>query len=251
MRSDHGVFGRQLRCGSPLGSGGRHPRVWPHGTVNDASLCGRTVFFICIDPVLLPPRYSHRDDFDQNSGMNGTPSDYERRAREQIHEWKNPTQGWFGETMRQIGWPVDRLGTLLKNAVDVVGLPEVINKALAGILGILTDAAAWTVSPEAICEKFRKVGHDVRQLADIFALDLEQVDRTVGWLGLQVQGRSVHGGCGCRRRRRSRTDSRHPRSRNPEPPRNRRVRHVLRIRRCVSTRTLVRDARAGSGVKPE
>ena len=120
--------------------------------------------------------------------MNGTPSDYERLAREQIHDWKNPAQGWFGETMRQIGWPVDRLGTLLKNAADVAGPPEVINKALAGILGVLTDAAAWTVSPEAICEKFRKVGHDVRQLADIFALDLEQVDRTVGWLDAKYKG---------------------------------------------------------------
>ena len=90
--------------------------------------------------------------------------------------------------MRQIGWPVDRLGTLLKNAADVAGPPEVINKALAGILGVLTDAAAWTVSPEAICEKFRKVGHDVRQLADIFALDLEQVDRTVGWLDAKYKG---------------------------------------------------------------
>ena len=120
--------------------------------------------------------------------MNGTPSDYERRAREQIHEWKNPAQGWLGETMRQIGWPVDRLGTLLKNAADVADLPEVIHKALAGIVDLLADAAAWTVSPEAICEEFRKGGHDVRQHADIFALDLEQVDRTVGWLDARYPG---------------------------------------------------------------
>ena len=154
--------------------------------VHDASLRGRTAFFNPHRPG--PPRSSHRDDFDQDSGMNGTPSDYERRAREQIHDWKNPAQGWFGQTMRQIGWPVDRLGTLLKNTADVAGLPDVINKALAGILGVLADATAWTVSPEAICGEFRKVGHDVRQRADLFALDLEQVDRAVGLLDAKYKG---------------------------------------------------------------
>lgn len=120
--------------------------------------------------------------------MSRTPSDYERRAREQIHEWKDPRQGWFGQTMRQIGWPVDRLGTLLKSAADAAGLSNVISKALAGIVGVLGDTAAWTVSPEAVYGEFRKAGHDVRQRADLFALDLEQVDSAVGWLDAKYKG---------------------------------------------------------------
>ena len=115
-------------------------------------------------------------------------SDYELRAREQIHEWKNPEQGWFGQTMRQIGWPVDRLGILLKNAADAARLSDVITKALAGILVVLTDAAARAVSPEAVYAKLRKAGHDVRQPADLFALDLEQVDKAVGWLDTKYKG---------------------------------------------------------------
>ena len=120
--------------------------------------------------------------------MSARPSDYERRAREQIRGWKNPEQGWFGQTMRQIGWPVDRLSILLQNAADGAGLSDVISKALAGIVKVLTDAAAWAVWKEAVYAEFRKAGHDVRQPADLFALDLEKVDNTVGWLDAKYTG---------------------------------------------------------------
>ena len=112
------------------------------------------------------------------------PSEYERRAREQIHEWKNPARGWFGQTLSQIGWPVDRLGTLLKSVADSVGLSDVINKALNGIVSVLADAALWTVSPQAVYGKFRKV----RQRSDLFALDLEEVDKAIGWLDAKYKG---------------------------------------------------------------
>ena len=120
--------------------------------------------------------------------MSARLSDYERRTREQIHNWKNPEQGWFGQTMRQIGWPVDRLGSLLQNATDAAGLSDVISKALAGLVKVLTDAAAWAVRTEAVYAEFRNADHDVRQPADLFALDLEQVDKVVGWLDAKYTG---------------------------------------------------------------
>lgn len=119
--------------------------------------------------------------------MNG-PSAYESRACEQIHEWKNPTQGWFGQTLSQIGWPVERLGTLLKSVAESAGLSNVINKALNGIVSVLADAALWTVSPETVYGEFRKVGHDIRQRANLFALDLEEVDKAIGWLDAKYKG---------------------------------------------------------------
>ncbi len=67
--------------------------------------------------------------------MGARPSDYERRARDHIRDWKKPEQGWFGQTMRQVGWPLDRLGTLIKHAAGAAGLYEVVNKALAGTVG--------------------------------------------------------------------------------------------------------------------
>jgi len=99
--------------------------------------------------------FSPWDDFDQDGGMNvSRRSEYERRARDQIHEWKNPGQGWFGQTLSQIGWPVDRLGTLLKSVADSAGLSDVINKALNGNVGVLADAALWTVSAENVYGSF-------------------------------------------------------------------------------------------------
>ena len=120
--------------------------------------------------------------------MSARPSTYERRAREQIHIWKCPEQGWFGQTMQQIGWPLARLGTLLKNGVDAAGLSDAITKALGGCVGVLADAAAWAVRPEAVYTQFRNAGHDVSQPADLLALDLQQVDRVVSWLDAKYKG---------------------------------------------------------------
>ena len=70
--------------------------------------------------------------------MGTRPSVCERRAHEQIHEWTNPDHGRFRQTMRRIGWPVARLGSLLQNAADATGLPDVIPRA------------SWTVAALAL-----------------------------------------------------------------------------------------------------
>ena len=114
--------------------------------------------------------------------MNAKPSDYEHRAHEQIQEWKNPEQGWFGQSMSQIGWPIDRLGTVLKNAADAAGLVDVITKALGGIMEVLGNVAAWAVLREAVYSEFRNDGHDIREPTDLFALDLEEIDKAIRWL---------------------------------------------------------------------
>ena len=120
-------------------------------------------------------------------------SDYERRAREQIHQWKNPKIGWFGQTMRQIGWPAssDRLRTQFKNLGDSITearLFDVINKSVAGTVRVLADAAGWTVRPDAVYAEFRKAGHGVHQCTDVVHCDLEEVDGVVGRLDTRYVG---------------------------------------------------------------
>ena len=120
-------------------------------------------------------------------------SEYERAALKQIHEWKNPELGWFGQTMKQIGWPrpIDHLTTLLNNAGDAItqnALLDVINKALAGTVRVLGDAASWSVSPKARYSEYRKAEHDVHRRTDIFRLDLEDVDGIIGWLDAKYTG---------------------------------------------------------------
>ena len=107
---------------------------------------------------------------------------------EQIGEWKKPDQGWFGQTMRQIGWPVDRVRALIGNAAAATGLHDVLAKALAGTLHVLGDAAAWAVRRDAVYVEFREKGHDVHRHADVFKLDLEQVDAVVGRLDAKYTG---------------------------------------------------------------
>ena len=80
---------------------------------------------------------------------NARASDYERNALEQIHQWKKPEQGWFGQTMQQVGWPVERLRSMLGTAADAVGLADVFAKALAGIVTVLANVASFAVRQEA------------------------------------------------------------------------------------------------------
>lgn len=123
--------------------------------------------------------------------MSGKPSDYDNRAREQMREWKKPEQGWFGQTMRQISWPVDRVRALIGNATAATGLHGVLAKMLAGRLRVLGDAAAWAVPCDAVYVEFREKGHDVHRQADVFKLDREQVNAVIGRLDAEYTGAGV------------------------------------------------------------
>ena len=180
------------------------------------------------------------------------PSKYERRALERIHEWKNPELGWFGQTMQQIGWPgaMQDLGSFIGRAGDAVGataLFDVFNKAVAGTVSVLSDAAGSTIKPEAVHAAYRKAGHDVQQRTDVFCLDLERVDETVGRLDAKYKGFGVHARGGGRRGRDPRVDCRHSCLGHPELESHLRVRHVPRIRRFLSGRTVVRASGTGLG----
>ena len=123
--------------------------------------------------------------------MNKQPSDYERRALEQIHEWKTPKLTWFGQTMQVINWPLDKAGDFI---METPGLGYVIKKVIEGIVKVSNDVAQWSVRPEAIYEKFRTAGHDIHERPDIFSLDLEDVDRVVGRLDAKYKRLALVGG---------------------------------------------------------
>ena len=119
--------------------------------------------------------------------MRKQPSAYEWRAYEQVQVWKKqttrkPEQGGFRRRF-------DRLGERIKDFFERRRLYRVIQKALAGIVGLLGDAAAWSVRPEAVYAEFREKGHDVERRNDIFSLDLEQVDDTTS--GLDTKYKSL------------------------------------------------------------
>ena len=90
--------------------------------------------------------------------------------------------------MQRIRRPFEWLLSRIKSFAEQRELYEVIHKALAGAIGSLGDAAAWSVRPEAVYSEFREAAHEVENRTDVFKLDLEQVDAVVGWLDVKYKG---------------------------------------------------------------
>ena len=117
--------------------------------------------------------------------MNGRPSKYELRALEEINEWKSPKPKPFGGAMQAMGWPLNQAGDLI---TKTPGLGDAITSAISGIISVSNDVALWAINAEKIYGKFRAAGHDVHQRCEVFALDLEDVDKTVGLLAAKYKG---------------------------------------------------------------
>ena len=120
--------------------------------------------------------------------------EYDQRALREIHAWKNPAIGWFGQAMKVINWPLDKAGDLIL-ATPLIG--DAIRLSIQGLTGVCNDIAQWSVRPEVIYEEFRKAGHPgITKPADVFSIELEHVDRTVAWLDAKYKGIALVEGAG-------------------------------------------------------
>ena len=118
--------------------------------------------------------------------MKRVPSAYEEHARKEIQAWKNPSVGWFGRAMQIANWPLEKAGDLIMNTP---GVGWVIEKSVGGLVNLTNDLAQWSVRPGAIYEEFRSRGHDnIKTASDLASLDLEEIDRAIGWLGTKYKG---------------------------------------------------------------
>lgn len=114
------------------------------------------------------------------------PSGYEQHAIREIHAWKNPELGSFGHAMKLVNWPLDKAGDL---ALATPGLGDIIKSSVKGITAVCNDLAQWSVRPEAIYAEFRCDGHtSISRPSHVFELDLEHVDKVVGWLDAKYKG---------------------------------------------------------------
>lgn len=111
---------------------------------------------------------------------------YDDQALREIHAWKNPQLGWFGQAMRVINWPLDKAGDLL---LQTPGVGDAIRLSIQGLTGVCNDMAQWSVQKDAIYAVFRKAGHGgINREADVFDIELEDVDKIVGWLDAKYKG---------------------------------------------------------------
>jgi len=114
------------------------------------------------------------------------PSEYEKEAIKEIHIWKNPNLTWFGKGMQSLSWPLDKAGNIV---MEAPGIGWVIKKSVGGIVSVANDFAQWSVRPNAIYKEFRARGHGhIQRSKDILTLDLEDVDKVIGWLGAKYKG---------------------------------------------------------------
>ncbi len=121
-------------------------------------------------------------------------SKYDENALREIHAWKNPEIGWFGWAMNVVNWPLDKLGDLI---LATPGLGDIIKNSIQGLISYLGDFAHWTVDTEAIFEEFRDAGHpEIKKVADVFSIELRQVDRVVGFLAAKYKGLALAEGVG-------------------------------------------------------
>jgi hypothetical protein len=119
---------------------------------------------------------------------------YDDRSLKEIHEWKNPELGWFGQAMRVINWPLDKAGDLV---LATPGVGDVIKLSIQGLIGVCNDMAQWSVQKETIYSEFRKAGHDgIKKESDVFDIKLEDVDKIVGWLDAKYKGIALAEGAG-------------------------------------------------------
>lgn len=123
------------------------------------------------------------------AGPEREPSAYELMAREAIRTWKNKDLNWFGKAMEIVNRPVDKAGDAV---MKTPGVGWVIRKSVTGLLSIVNDVAQFSVPCEAICEEFRKQGHTgITHPCDFHTLDLEEIDRAIGWLPMKYKSAAL------------------------------------------------------------
>lgn len=111
---------------------------------------------------------------------------YERQALEAIQDWKNREPNLMERFIGFVTWPVEKAGEYV---LDMHVIGPVIQKAVGGLVNIANDVAQWSVRPEAIYSKYRKIGHkSIHSASDITKLSLEDVDRTIGYLATKYKG---------------------------------------------------------------
>jgi EcsC family protein len=100
-------------------------------------------------------------------------TDYERQVLRELHAWKHPPVTW-----RTRG--ADRLERMLEAGASALS-PKLLDELFDRGLPILNRAARRSAPEPLVLAGYRRHGHpEVRSLADIAALSLEEVEHVVG-----------------------------------------------------------------------
>ena len=112
---------------------------------------------------------------------------YDEVAIKEIHSWKNPEPSFIDNLMAHIRKPINSVTAMLPDAPESIA--NVLKKSIIGIVSACNDAAHYSTQPGLIYKEFRDNSHkSVYSHKDIQKLDLEHVDRVVGYLAAKYKG---------------------------------------------------------------
>lgn len=109
---------------------------------------------------------------------------YEHMELHRIHEWKQPSNGYLSKIIKVVTYPVDFAG---EQVMKIPGIKIAIEKSVGGLVSLTNDAAQWSISSEAVYRDYRNHKHAVEVAKDIHKLDLEDVDKVIGYLGVKYK----------------------------------------------------------------
>ena len=107
-------------------------------------------------------------------------SPYDRQAWRHIQQWREPSSGrqLVPSSVKRVAASGRRqLGAGVKAVPGSTAALEAVEGAVSGLLGSVDRVAVATVHQKAIRARFTKAGHQVEQLSDIRALDLQDIDK--------------------------------------------------------------------------
>lgn len=99
------------------------------------------------------------------------------------------------KVMSYINYPIEKF---VDKVSGVQGIDWIMNKSVTGLFSLVNDFSHKSVRPEAIYDEYRDNGHDhIYEPSNIFTLDLEHVDKVVGFLAAKYKTLAIGQGAGC------------------------------------------------------
>jgi len=109
-----------------------------------------------------------------------TPSEYERKALEEIAAWRNPPRTWYSSAKEKAESTWNDVTEILRK---VPGVEWTMDNVVTGLLDLTNEITQDSVWTDAVFKQYKDAGHPVENHVDIHRLDLEEVDAIANGLG--------------------------------------------------------------------
>ena len=116
------------------------------------------------------------------------PSEYEQQVLREIHSWRTQTPGPLGEVVAQVNKGLRKVTDL---ALKVPGAQWAVDNVAPGLLSVTNEMVQDTVWQSSIYDAYCKRGYHVEKPADIRALKLREVEKTLEGAGVKYRALSA------------------------------------------------------------